>query len=248
MNLGCIPAVENSGRHLDWQGCFNARDLGGLSAAGDRETRRGVLVRSDSVDGLSAAGWSALWAYGVRTVIDLRNEDERGPDRAPRPSGLTTLQAPLDAIDESEFWNDWASGPQFATPLYYRPHLERFPERSARVIAAIASAPPGGVLFHCVGGRDRTGQVAMLLLALAGVAAEDIAADYALSAERMRERYAQLGEPDQGPELERFLAARGTSARELIVSTLVSLDIASVLLRGGLSASQVAAVRERLVA
>ena len=51
----------------------------------------------------------------------------------------------------------------------------------------------------------------MLLLALVGVAVEDIAADYALSAERLAARYAARGEPDQGPLVEAFLADRGTS-------------------------------------
>jgi protein-tyrosine phosphatase len=74
----------------------------------------------------------------------------------------------------------------------------------------------------------------MLLLALVGVASEDIATDYALSSERLRTRYAALGEPDQGPELEEFLAGRGTSAPELIVETLASLDLAKALRRGGL--------------
>jgi len=56
------------------------------------------------------------------------------------------------------------------------------------VIAAIADAEPGGVGFHCVGGQDRSGQIAMLVLALAGVDPEDIAADYLLSRERLRAR------------------------------------------------------------
>ena len=56
-----------------------------------------------------------------------------------------------------------------------------------------------------------------------------------------------LGEPDQGPELESFLAARGTSARELIVSTLASLDLEATLRRGGLTETDLAALRERLV-
>lgn len=33
------------------------------------------------------------------------------------------------------------------------------PERAVRALSAIASAPPGAVLFHCVSGRDRTGLV-----------------------------------------------------------------------------------------
>ncbi len=235
-----IPA----NRHLDWDGCFNVRDLGGIPVAGGGETRRGAVIRADCLDGLTPAGWAALWEHGVRTVIDLRNEDERGP--AARPPGLATFELPLDGVDDTEFWEGWESAPEFATPFYYGPHLERFPERSARVLAAIARAEPGGVLVHCVSGRDRTGQISMLLLALAGVAPDDIAADYALSAERLPSRYESLGEPDQGPELESFLGGRSTSARELIVSTLASLDLEATLRRGGLTESDLAALRERL--
>jgi protein-tyrosine phosphatase len=238
-----IPAA----RHLDWEGCFNARDLGGLPAGNGSVTRMGAVVRADCPDGLTAAGWSALCDYGVRTVIDLRNEDERGLDRSAWPPGLETVRLPLDALDDSEFWDDWAHGPEFATPLYYGSHLERFPERSAQVLEAIAQAEPGCVLVHCASGRDRTGQISMLLLALAGVAPDDIAADYALSAERLSWRYESLGEPDQGPELESFLTARGTSARELIVSTIGSLDVPGLLRRGGLTATDLTALRERLV-
>jgi protein-tyrosine phosphatase len=236
-----------AGRHLDWDGCFNARDLGDLPTADGRVTRRGAVVRADCLDGLSTTGWSALWDHGVRTVIDLRNDDELTAPAAERPDGLSRIHLPLDAIDDSGFWEDWMHGPQFATPLYYSAHLERFPARSARVLAAIAHAQPGGVLVHCFGGRDRTGQIAMLVLALAAVAPDEIAADYALSSERLERRYEALGEPDQGPELERFLAERGTDARQLIRTTLASLDIESTLRRGGLTTSDLGALRGRLV-
>jgi protein-tyrosine phosphatase len=235
-----------AGRHLDWDGCFNARDLGGIPLAGGGETRWGAVVRADNIDGLSAAGWSALREHGVRTVIDLRNVDERELDSSERPAGIKTLHLPLDGIDDSDFWADWMHGPQFATPLYYPAHLERFPERSARVLAAVARAEPGGVLVHCVSGRDRTGQISILLLALAGVAPEEIVADYALSAARLRARYELVGEPDQGPELDEFLTGRGTSARELIVSMVGANDLEGTLRRGGLSSADVSALRERL--
>ena len=236
-----------SDRHLDWEGCFNVRDLGGLPAAGGRRTRWGAVVRADAVDRLSAAGWSALVGHGVRTVIDLRNEDERERDAAPRPEEIVTLNLPLDGVEDTEFWDAWASGAQFATPLYYRAHLDHLPERSARVIAAIARARPGGVLFHCVGGRDRTGQIAMLLLALAGVEPEEIAADNGLSTERQRRHYAEVGEQDQGPEIEEFLRREGTSAREVILSTLASVDVEARLREGGLRDEDTAALRARLV-
>jgi protein-tyrosine phosphatase len=222
-------------RQLDWNGCINARDLGGLRTAHGRRTRRGAVVRADSVTGLTEAGWSALVTHGIRTVIDLRNEDELGPDAAPRPAELATVHLPLDEIDDTGFWDRWASGAEFATPLYYKAHLERFPERSARVITAIARARPGGVLFHCVRGRDRTGQVAMIVLALAGVAPGDVAADYGLSDERL---------PD--PDAEEFLTRTGTSAAEVVLSTLASLDVAAELRRGGLADDDLARLRSRL--
>jgi protein tyrosine/serine phosphatase len=234
-------------RHLDWEGCFNVRDLGGLRTTDARETRWGRVVRADALDGLTAAGWAALSAHGIRTVIDLRNDDELGADAAPRPASVSTVHLPLDGAEDREFWKVWESGPQFGTPLYYRPHLERFPERSAAVISAIARAEPGGVVFHCSGGRDRAGQITMLLLALVGIASEDIAADYVLSAERLTARYAARGEEDQGPLLERFLADRGTTARELVITTLAHLDVEASLIDAGLARDDLAALRGRLL-
>jgi protein-tyrosine phosphatase len=239
--------MPGGSRHLDWQGCFNARDLGGLRTESGRTTRWGAAVRADALDRLTEAGWHDLWQHGVRTVIDLRNPDELREDGARRPDGLATVRLPLDVSEDREFWQIWATGPQFGTPLYYRPHLERFPERNAAVIAAIADAAPGGVAFHCEGGADRSGQVAIVLLALLGVPADEIAADYALSFERLPARYAAHGEEDQGPPLRSFLWQRGTSAEELIVELLASIDMAAYLSSAGLTDGQVAALRERLL-
>jgi len=212
-------------RHLEWEGCFNVRDLGGLPTADGRTTRSGAVLRADALDGLTAAGRAALTAHGIRTVIDLRSDDERGCDAAPRPASASTIDLPLDGTGDREFWRVWQSGPQFGTPLYYRPHLDRFPERSAAVLSAIAGAEPGGVAFHCGGGRDRAGQIAMLLVSLVGVAPEDIATDYALSTERLRARYAARGEDDQGPRLASFLAGKGTTVGE--ASSQPSLTLTS---------------------
>ena len=149
---------------------------------------------------------------------------------------MDTVHLPLDDIDDTEFWGDrWYDDPEYATPLYYRAHLERFPERSARVITAIARARPGGVLFHCVRGRDRTGQISMLVLALAGVAPEAVAADYCVSNDCVPDR-----------DADEFLSRQGTSAAEVIVSTLASLDVPAQLRRGGLADDDLVRLRSRL--
>jgi hypothetical protein len=234
-------------RDLNWRGTYNARDLGGLSTADGRLIRPAALVRSDSLTRLTAQGWEELETYGVRTVVDLRNEGEIGTDAAPRPGSIATVNIPLDVTEDREFWDVWESGPQFATPLYYRPHLERFPDRSADVIRAVARARPGGVVFHCAGGRDRAGQIAMLVLALVGVEAEVIAADYGLSDERLRPLYLSQGQADEAPRIAEFLRDRGTTAAEVIVETLAALDVEATLLGGGLEGGDLAALRRRLV-
>jgi len=78
-------------RELSWDGCVNARDLGGLGRA-----RPGTLVRMEAPARLTAAGWAAAWAYEVRTVVDLRDPGEvrSAPDRAPRPLGITAVPVP----------------------------------------------------------------------------------------------------------------------------------------------------------
>lgn len=236
-------------RHLDWPGAFNVRDLGGLPAAGGRRTAWGALVRADSLGRLSEDGWQALLDHGVRTVIDLRNEGEGGADLSWRPPELTTCRLPLDNLEARDFWEDsWESGPQFGTPLYYRAHILRFPGRSARVLSAVARAEPGGVAFHCMGGRDRTGQIAMLALSLAGVAAEMIGADYELTHDRLSALHAELGGDDDGPELAAFLRERGTTAAEVIATTLSSIDIEGQMRVGGLTDGDLMALRERMLA
>jgi protein-tyrosine phosphatase len=218
----------SAGRDLDWDGCVNARDLGGLPTVDGGVTRRRALIRSEALDRLSPDGWRALRNHGVRTIIDLREEDELSDSRdsAAQRDGIETLHIPLDRIaDDPEFWDDWMHGPQFGTPLYYAPFVERFPERLEQVLDAIEHAPPGGVLFHCAGGRDRTGLVAIAVLAAARVEPEAIADDYAFGAERA---------PTHDPMYDGFLAERGTSSRDLVLELAGRLEVERPALRSRL--------------
>jgi protein-tyrosine phosphatase len=237
----------SAARHLDWPGCFNVRDLGGLPAAGGRITARGAVVRADSLDRLDDQGWQALLDYGIRTVVDLRNDHERGQDTTARPPQLETVNTPLDGAEDIGFWNPIERTPEFGTPLYYRAHLMRKSAHAAAAVAAVARARRGGVLFHCVGGRDRSGELAMLLLALVGVPAAEISADYELSAARLAPMYAAAGREDEGVQLAAYLAGRGTSAAEVIATTLSSLDVEGTLKAGGLTNEDLAALRERML-
>lgn len=63
-------------RDLDWDGCLNARDFGGLPLADGGVTPRRRAVRADSPDKLTPAGWADVWDFGVRTIVDMRRQDD----------------------------------------------------------------------------------------------------------------------------------------------------------------------------
>jgi len=120
----------------------------------------------------------------------------------------------------------------WGTPLYYRDALERWPQRHAAAISAIARAHPGGVLFHCVRGYDRTGIITLLLLSLVGVVPEDIVADYLLSVDPIREE---------------LLAREHSSVPEALLGAVAGLDVADYLKSGGATQEDLDAIRRRLL-
>ena len=221
-------------RVLAWDGCVNVRDLGGLETLDGRITRWGAVVRSDSPARLTAAGWSSLYAYGIRTIITLRTDGmtETELNFTPSHSDVETVQVAIEDITDVEFVRRWATTDLWATPLYYRDALRRWPERHAAVISAIARARPGGVLFHCKRGHDRTGIIALLLLALVGVGPDDIIADYELSLD---------------PERDELLARAHSSVREALLDALAGLDLDRYLSAGGVTRADLATVRNRLL-
>jgi len=237
-------ATPRGDRDLTWDGCFNVRDLGGLPAGGGKRIRPGAVVRSDSIDNLTPAGWAALQAHGVMTVVDLRNDDERAADAGPRPLGLTTVHVPLDDVD---FWARMHREQRDGSPLYYRPFLTHKPERVAAAVTAVARAGPGGVLVHCAGGRDRTGLVTVLLLAVADVPSDRIAADNEASTVRLPPLFAKLGIPDETAEIQTALDRHHTTIRAEITGLLHQVDVNTYLRAAGVTAADLHALRERLV-
>ena len=234
-------------RNLDWDGTFNARDLGGLPTRDGLLTRWGALVRSDGLGYLTARGWAALEAHGVRTVVDLRNDDELEPDPGPGAPTVSRVHAPMDDTDDTELWEHIRTNELDGSPLYFPLFLERKPERCAAVVSAVARAAPDGVLFHCGAGRDRTGLIAALLLSLAGVDPDHIVADYEMSTDRLRRLYEARGQPDQGPEIAAILERKQTTAASALRRVIDGLDAEAYLLAAGVPEADLHATRRRLL-
>ena len=252
---------EHRARHLAWEGCVNARDLGGLPARDGATIRRGALVRSECLDRLTETGRQALLAHGVRTIVDVRLPDEAAG--APYPfmgkrgflgrrssDGNAVRYVNVSFIVPDTYW---PTGPISIADDYKR-SLDRFASQVAAIAKAIADAPEGGVLVHCAAGKDRTGLVVALLLDLAGVPRDLIAADYALSSENLRERTLEWIEmvPEERAQREEEML-RMMSRPETMLEVLTHLDESygsteGYLLASGCRPEHLARLRARLVA
>ncbi|PPK63857.1 tyrosine-protein phosphatase [Actinokineospora auranticolor] len=99
-------------------------------------TRPGAVVRLEAPTHLTAKGWAAVWAHGVRTVVDLREVDEGEPDLTPRPTGITTVRTPLEPVG-TPFLEHWQPIDGLASPLYYPAMLAEHPERVTTTVHSL---------------------------------------------------------------------------------------------------------------
>lgn len=216
-------------RILSVEGLCNARDLGGLERADGGRTPFGVFFRAENLHAVTPAGWKQLRALGIRTVIDLRQPAEREHRGYHAPEWLTLTHVDHDGLDDHpDFWADYWETGLVGTPLYYLPHLQQLPQRSAAVLAALAQAPEGGVLFHCLGGRDRTGIIAMLLLRIAKTVPEAIVDDYLVSVRSGAAVAAARGRPNAEPGNEQLCRKHGTTTERAFRRVVADLDLGPV--------------------
>lgn len=222
-------------RILNWQGCNNVRDLGGMKASNGCKTRWGAIVRGDQPVNLTAEGWDALYEHGIRTIISLRTyglEEKDHPMVIPPHSDIHVASVEIEDVTDKEFVANWATSDLWGTPLYYTDALNLWAHRHAAALQAIPQAQPGGVFFHCKRGYDRTGIITLLLLTLAGVSLEDITADYELSAD---------------PARDQLLAERNTNVYEVLQKTLEGIQVENYLLEGGMTQNEINSIRERML-
>ena len=246
---------------LEWEGCVNVRDLGGLPTEDGGRTRFGVVVRSDNIRQLTDAGWRALADHGVTRIVDLRWPEELaddqprdvdidvvhvsvlGPNLDGDPGYIAYLDAHLDSVDDAAEHHAWS----------YLDFLERYRDRFGQALAAVADADDGAVVVHCMGGKDRTGLVAALLLRNAGVSRGDIGRDYALSGDnlaRFREQWLSSARDDAERWRREKLMQTPAHAMERVLAQVEERygSVAGYMRAAGRTDEQIERLRERLVA
>ncbi len=241
---------------LDWnrlplEGASNVRDLGGYPTAGGGMTRYHRFLRSDWLVGLTEGDCAFLRGYGVVAVIDLRDprEVEGEPDRPIGPD-VRSANFPLLQLDIS---ND-----EMMRMIYedYRPSFSQLYDMIlasrdgiANCFRFIAEAPEGCILFHCMAGKDRTGILAMLLMALAGCDKWDCVSSYVQSQLHMmrNDGYAADFERQEGLERENFCASPAYAIEHAWDVVETAGGVVAFLHGCGIDYETIEAVKARLV-
>ncbi|MBY8866331.1 GNAT family N-acetyltransferase [Streptomyces sennicomposti] len=173
-------------RHIRFDRLRNFRDLGGYATADGRRVRAGLLYRSDGLGKLRTGteDWDRFLALGVTTVIDLRHgwEVER-QGRVPEHPSFTYHNLSIEhrPYDQPSLGPEIEPGPYLAER--YLEVAEDGTKEIRRALELIADAAVSGspLVFHCASGKDRTGQLAALVLSLLGVPEPTVVEDFSLT-------------------------------------------------------------------
>jgi protein-tyrosine phosphatase len=254
---------------VELEGAANARDLGGLPRTDGGDTARGVLLRADNLQALTPGDVRHLVDdLGVRLVVDLRTAVEvelEGPGPLVRDGRAEVRHRSLypEAGERTDIdvgvvfpWRAGAAGEDASESPAVRAYLGYLRDRPDSIVAALrdAASADGATILHCAAGKDRTGVVAALALALAGVRRDAIVADYVATADRLEPLVARLrasttyGDDLRGRTLDSHRPRAETMERFLAVLDERHDGPAGWLARHGFRDADAAALRERLAA
>ena len=212
-------------RVLPLQGGRNFRDLGGYATADGHHVKWGLLFRSGSMHGLTAADYAYLEGRGIRVVCDFRSTGERTAeavnwpaDRAPTvlADDYSLMQSGAMPKGDMRSWDADQAMLGYFAPQYRRMFAE-----------LLAGHAP--LAFNCSAGKDRTGVAAALLLTALGVPRETVIEDYLLTNQTLDQSQlikgqssgtAKLGGGMPSPVIAAFL----TADRSYIEAALAAME------------------------
>lgn len=177
----------------------NARELGGYPTIDGMHVKRGVLLRTAALNGISSSDLARLTdVYHLAVITDFRMSLEAAPKPDPEIEGVKYLN--LRVINEELFTRDFAQKLQTESDPIKRMKLivdsgfvdfnmyvnflsdETGKKAYREFFRELLDLPEGrSLLFHCTQGKDRTGCGAMLILSALGVSEDVILKDYMLT-------------------------------------------------------------------
>lgn len=256
-----LPSIDP---RVPLQGGYNFRDAGGYLSADGSRMRNGLIFRSDHLNELTDADLGNLDGLGIRVVHDFRldSERDRQPSRRWNQAEVIELATgditglDITAVDlirdmlagkrplpEGNFWGEnYVSMLEVGRPMF------------VRLFSSLASAERLPALYHCTGGKDRTGMATMLIHKLLGVDDESILDDFLLTnlfRTPFRIEHLAPGLRANGIDVPKAVPIIGVS-RAALSMAIAALDevhggVETYLRGGGVSQDQLDHLRELLL-
>ena len=192
-----------SERVLQLEQAINVRDLGGYETNDGKVTRWGLLYRGDQLSKLVEEDIDILERIGLTSIVDYRSKHEctLNPNKVigtvkqvffcdPKSSFSEAAAKAIDlhsenvnlvkGLENGEVEEKYINGKGDKVIESYCDLVtsEYAQDAYGRFLKVCANPDHAPLLFHCRGGKDRTGFGAMLLLMLLGVKREQIVKDY----------------------------------------------------------------------
>lgn len=180
-----------SERLIPMEGQPNLRDIGGLPTEDGRFVKWGEIYRSGKLSDLTSNDLRYLSRLGIKTVVDLRNDIEIAKDPDRYPKGVKYYQISLSDKEGKAYERIR----QMVLKEGYRRAkakalfvdvMRAFADTLATDIKPIFGLllnenDRTPLLYHCTGGKDRTGFTTAMILSALGVSREIITEDYLMS-------------------------------------------------------------------
>jgi protein-tyrosine phosphatase len=186
----CLPSfvyaqlADSSQRLVHMQGAVNFRDIGGYKTKEGKEVKWGKVYRSASIAKLTDSDMGIMESKHIHTVIDFRGHSESAaaPDRLLPNTDYTLSPAGSDSLPDIKKMATLMKQGDFLGKLYGDEGVVYFGERYKPLFQKLLKASDTeAVLYHCTGGRDRTGMATALFLYTLGVPEQTIEADFTAS-------------------------------------------------------------------
>jgi len=195
-------------RILPIAGMYNFRDLGGYRTTTGKRVKWGIGYRSDYLHNLDDAGIPYLKSLNLETIIDFRSpeEVEERPNKdigvrnfvfdpqahlAKLAGGLQDGSSEDDAEIMERAENEAAGDAEMILQQETFVSSEASQAAFSNMLHTIADPAAIPLMFHCRGGKDRTGFAALILLGLLGIDDKTLIYDYMLT-HRAREKKNKL--------------------------------------------------------
>ena len=180
-----------SERLIALEGQPNFRDLGGIPTGDGRKVKWGHIYRSGDLHELTDKDVAYLSNLGISTIIDFRNdiEVEDQPDRLPK--GVEYLRSPIAQERSIEEYRRLKRQlvlhriRKTEARDRFKTFMEGFVDEAAEdlkpVMEKLLDPEAVPLLYHCAGGKDRTGAMTSIILLALGVEESTVRDEYLMS-------------------------------------------------------------------